>query len=206
MHLKTRPIVAMIALSVLLAACSVTIVATPAGSTDRPALDSPDPSVVASAIPPSPEPTPAEAPSDPTPLCPAPPAAAKPPNVVASIAEGNSIPATLGSYTLTTCSTVASVDGPPLMAAPQALAAHMGDMLWLTLPSDWRFFRWEGIDDTHLDGGVMFEPTDLPDRPQQIEVPISALGNRAGIYSLSIVSLDGKVVGRIEVRVAVRVT
>ncbi|MEO8570156.1 MAG: hypothetical protein ABI553_00520 [Chloroflexota bacterium] len=55
-------------------------------------------------------------------------------------------------------------------------------------------------------GGVRFESTELPDHPQQLDVAISTTpGERAGAYTLSVVSLDGRVIGRLEVMVATSV-
>ena len=205
MYASNRSVIATIVVSVLVAACA-------SSSASRPDLSSGSPTADVTGAVSSPSPssgpsTPAAKPTEfvpPSPVCPAPSDEVEPPDVVARIGEGAPLTATRGSSTFTTCSTVATSDVPQPIAPPNGLAAHPGDMIALALPAGWRFLRWEGVDDTRLDGGTIFPPTDTLERPQQIEIPAGIRpGDYLGFYSLWIISADERVVGQLEIFIPV---
>jgi hypothetical protein len=142
----------------------------------------------------------------PSPACPAPSQAAKAPRVTASIGGGPGIVATYGGSTMTTCSTVGSDDVVPIKPT-KGLVAHPGDLMTLTLPSGWQFLHWEGSDHPVVGAGSnTWPPIDLPGRPAHIDVPVPRRsGDSIAGYSFWIVSVDGRIVGRLDVLVRVSV-
>jgi hypothetical protein len=144
----------------------------------------------------------------PSPICPSPPRAAVVPQVVASIGGRSGVVATQGASTLMTCTTTAAND--VISSEPkQILVARPGEKLRLTLPDGWRFLRSEGFDTpAGLTGGSpnVWLPKDTPDRPQLIDLPLPArVGDSIVGYDLWMVSVDGRVVGRLSVEVRVRI-
>ncbi len=109
-----------------------------------------------------------------------------PPVVSATVENGPTVAATRGSYTTMTCSTTGVADADP--APPdKPLLARPGDTLRFTVPEGWRFARWEGFDAPLVgEGANVWGPTDLPNRPRSIELPVPLRPNNS-IVSLTVV-------------------
>jgi hypothetical protein len=139
-------------------------------------------------------------------VCPSPNRAPTVPDVVASIGGRPGVVATPGSSTLTTCTTTATNDVPSVEPT-ETLIARAGEKLRLALPAGWGFLRSEGFDTPAAGEGTnVWIPIDTPDRPQQIDLPLPARAGDSFVdYDLWIVSVDGRVVGRIAVEVRVRI-
>ena len=129
------------------------------------------------------------------------------PDVTVSIADGPTIVATRGSSTFTTCTTTAASDAAP-KDPTDGLAAHAGDRMTLTLPAGWGFLHLEGYDrPPGGQGGDISLPVDSPERPMQLDVPVPARpGDSIAEYGLWIVSLDGRVVGQLDILVRVTIS
>lgn len=139
----------------------------------------------------------------PDPVCPAPPGPVAVPQVTASAGTGNVL-VTVGSSSITTCSTSDSVpvaSGSPVV--PLRVAA--GDVIRLALPPGWRFLYWQGW---NIPGASVANTTPegaTPDRPVSITVPVP--GNAGSwVVGLSIwaVSDDWRAVAGIEGTVLVQ--
>ena len=140
------------------------------------------------------------------PACPAPPDADAVPQVLISIGKGPGILVTPASSTLMTCTTTSVTDA--ISSEPtEGLLAHPGDRMSMSLPAGWHFLRWEGSDRPVVgEGANVLQPTDTPDRPTQIEVPVP-IRTGDSIVGLSswVVSADGRIVGELGFQVAVTV-
>ena len=128
------------------------------------------------------------------------------PEVTVSVGGGPAIPATAGPSTLVTCSTTSAFEtvssDPPL-----GLMAQAGDTLHVTLPAGWHLLRWSGFDRPLLgEGDNPRTGAATPDRPRQIAVPVP---NRSGDsmvgFTLWVISVDGRVVGQLEISVVVTI-
>jgi hypothetical protein len=137
----------------------------------------------------------------PTPTCPAPTDPIGVPDVTVSIAGGPAMIATRGSSTFVTCSTVATIDA-ALPDPETGLTAHKGDRLTLALPPGWQFLRVEGFDHPAVgDGGNVSPPIDTPQRPTTFDAPVPFRpGASIADYTLTIVSVDGSVIGTLDIR------
>lgn len=153
---------------------------------------------------------PAPTPSDdaaefapPEPSCPAPTRAPKAPIVTVSVVGGSSIAATPFGSSLATCSTIGVDDGIP--ADPtKAFAVRPDDVLRLSLPAPWRFLRWSGsISEVGADeGSVIWTPLETADRPTSVAVvAVGPPGESIATFHLDVMTLDGRVVGDVDVRV-----
>jgi hypothetical protein len=141
----------------------------------------------------------------PTPACPAPAEAVRVPPVTV-VLDGQSIVATAGSSTLTTCSTVLSTDAVP--ADPvEGLDAAPGDQLTLVLPEGWQFLGWEGYDRSATGEGMnVWPPQDTPGRPRQIEVPVPVrAGPSIAGWTIRVAGPLDLVVGTLDVIVRVTI-
>jgi hypothetical protein len=141
----------------------------------------------------------------PTPVCPAPAAAVRPPDVMVSVGS-SAIRATNGSSGFSTCSTSATSDAAP--ADPTAgVVARPGDLMTLSVPAGWRILRWEGGDQAvNADASNVWAPVNTPEGPGRIEVPVPARsGDSIATIHLSLVSADGRVVGGLDTLVRVHV-
>ena len=140
----------------------------------------------------------------PTPTCPSPPDAVRVPDLTVSIANGPTIVATRRSSTFTTCTTTAASDAAP-KDPTDGLAAHAGDRMTLNLPAGWGFLHREGYDRPAAgQGGNIWPAVDSPERPMHIDVPVPARpGDSIAECGLWIVSLDGRVVGQLDILVRV---
>jgi hypothetical protein len=137
----------------------------------------------------------------PTPTCPAPTDPIGVPDVTVSIAGGPSIVATRGSSTFVTCSTVATIDA-ALPDPETGLTTHEADRLTMALPPGWQFLRVEGFDHPAVgDGGNVSPPIDTPQRPTTFDVPVPFRpGPSIAGYTLTVVSVDGSVIGTLDIR------
>jgi len=129
-----------------------------------------------------------------------------PPAVAASVGDGPAIAPTQGSYTTVTCSTTGSYDAdPPSPELP--LLAKQGDDLRFTVPTGWRFVRWGGSGAPLVgDGADTWPPTDLPDRPRSISVPVPLrLGDSIVGLSVVLISDDERAIVKLGLQVLVRV-
>ncbi len=198
-----RPGLAILAAIFLAVACDATG-GTSASVSELPATPSTAP--VSSA----PGPTATEAESAefvlPTPGCPAPPDAVRVPNITVSVGGGPGILVTPGSSMLATCTTTATSDSVPLDPV-EGLVAHPGDRMSLSLPPGWRFLRGEGSDSALVgDGAKVWPPVDTPPRPGRVDVPVPPRsGDSRAAFTFWIVSVDGRVVGQLDVLIRVRV-
>jgi hypothetical protein len=151
--------------------------------------------------------------SEPTPFappaaeCPSPTSAVPLPVVTVSVGGGPAIAATQGSTTTVTCTTTGSADAVPSDPA-EGVSAGPGDLLTLAVPSGWRFLHWQGSDRPVVgEGANVWPPTDTPERPRQIEVPVPVRsGDSIAAYDLWIISDDGRVIGQMAVLVRVSVS
>jgi len=132
----------------------------------------------------------------PTPKCPAPARQVAPPVVSASSGNGQVVAATPGSYTTVTCSTTAMADVVPKPPS-ESLAAYPGDTITFTVPVGWHFVRWEGSHKPLHDTGPgrAWPPTDLPDAPRSIDLPVDPLlQDEIASLTVVLVSDDGRTV------------
>lgn len=131
----------------------------------------------------------------PTPKCPGPQEQMSPPVVSAAVENGPTVAATRGSYTTVTCSTT-GVDELDPAPPDEPLLARPGDTLRFTVPEGWRFARWEGSDAPLVgEGGNVWGPTDLPNRPRSIELPVPLRPNDSIVgLTVVLVSDDERVV------------
>jgi MFS family permease len=142
----------------------------------------------------------------PPPICPPPASAVVAPVVVVSTGEGAGLVAAQGSSTVSTCTTTATEDR-VLTDPVDALVAHPGDVMTLTLSAGWGFLRWEGYDHSVVgDAADVWPPVEVAGRPATIEIPVpNRLGDSVAGFTLWLVGLDGRAVGQFEIRVLVRV-
>ena len=189
--------------SVALAAC---------GGSTTPNSAPPQPSATAAASPtadltpvpggPAPAPTPPAGNGEfalPAPVCPGPAKEVLPPPVQVALPDGQSIVATPGSATLTTCTTGSASDTVGQDPAV-GLTARAGDRLTVSVPPGWVILAYEGSDRPAVGEGANVTPEIVTTTgPSQVEMPIPARSGRSVVgVTLSIVSADGRVVGRIE--------
>jgi hypothetical protein len=188
----------------IVAACNATISPTASVPQAPPTTSAPS----LTPVPGGPTPTAAE-PAEfvpPAPACPAPPDPDTVPQVLISIGDGPGIPVTPASSTLMTCTTTSVTDA--ISSEPtEGLLAHPGDRMIMSLPAGWHFLRWEGSDRPVVgEGANVLQPTDTPDRPSQIEVPVPIrTGDSIVGLSTWVVGADGRIVGELGFQVAVTV-
>jgi hypothetical protein len=193
-----------IGLLTLLAACQPTALAS--ASPPAPSSAPEDPSLTP--VPPGPTATPAEAGEfePPEPACPGPVDEVTMPEVTVSAGDGPPIVASAGPSTLVTCSTTSAFDSvssePPL-----GITANPGDVLRVTLPAGWQLLHWQGFDRPVVgEGGNVWTGTDTPERPGHIDVPVPARsGDSIAGFTLWVISVDGRVVGQLEISVTVTI-
>lgn len=169
-------------------------------------VPTPKPSVPVAVASPAPEVSPlpsAVLDALPTPKCPAPEQQVAPPVVSASVGNGQVVAATRGSYTTMTCSTTGTADAAPT-APGESLAAYPGDTITFTVPVGWRFVRWEGSHKPlHGQGGSLWQPMNLLDRPRSIQLPGPLLLDEQVSLTVVLVSDDERSVIEIELQILV---
>jgi hypothetical protein len=143
----------------------------------------------------------------PAPGCPSPVDEVTVPDVTVAVGDGPAIVATPGASTLVTCSMTMASDTVGGGEPPDGLSAHAGDLLRLSLPAGWQMLHWEGFDRPAAgEGGNIWPGADTPDRPGQIDVPVPIRsGDSLAGYTLWVISVDGRVVGQLEVSVRVTI-
>jgi len=141
----------------------------------------------------------------PTPVCPAPAAAVRPPDVMVSVGS-SAIRATNGSSGFTTCSTSATSDAAPTDPTV-GVVARPGDLMALTVSDGWGILRWQGYDHpVKGDASNIWPIVNTPGRPGSIDVPVPARsGESIAGFHLSLVSADGRAVGGLDILVRVDV-
>jgi hypothetical protein len=151
----------------------------------------------------SPPPTPYAAPLA---VCPAPATPPAAPVVTARAPGSPPVRGMLGSFTVSTCSTVRSDDrvvGNPT----QAIEVERGQELTVQAPSPWRILHWEGFDGPLAgEGGNVWPPVDLGDGTDAVVVPgIDREGDSVLTLTLTMSTTDGRAVGTFPFSFLVRV-
>ena len=203
MRTIARILICLAALTVALAAC---------GGSTPPASASSQPSTTGASsrladltpVPGGPEPAPTPPPGNrefalPAPVCPGPANEVRPPPVRVALADGQSITATPGAATLTTCTTGSATDTVGQDPAV-GLSAHAGDRLTVSVPPGWVILAYQGFDRPSVgEGGNVTPQIVTTTGPAQVDIPIPARSGRSVVgVTLSIVSADGRVVGQVE--------
>jgi hypothetical protein len=194
-------------LGLLLAGCAAAP-ARSAPSTTRTAA-SPDPTAGPTLVP-APDSTIETTPAEPVPFeppkpkCPAPPVGLDPPRLVAS-AGGATVPVTMGSSGVLTCSTSRTDDTVPSDPILPLIVATGGSVRF-ALPEGWRFLHWEGWDRPSADDGAnVLLGSDTSDAPASIDVPApSRSGDSILGLDAWVISADERTVAGISGSVLVR--
>ena len=140
----------------------------------------------------------------PDPLCPAPSAAVAAPRLIASV-RGASVVMTVGSSSVTTCTTAGSTD--VVAAKPtKPLRVVAGDAIRLTLTPGWRFLYWQDWGVTAATAGANVTPEgEMPEQPAVIDIPIPGKSGLSVVgVSVWAISADGGAVSGIEGTVLVQ--
>ena len=159
---------------------------------------------------PSPSDTPSTAPSPPestsvaygdfvppTPLCPAPVDAVKPPVMTVGVKGGQPRLAEMGSSSVVTCSTVGSDDR--VVPEPKApVLARRGDLLVFTVTPGWQILAWQVSDHPRNEEGTNIIPsTATPEQPTSIEVPVGRPGDSIVAVDVWCLRSDGRTVASV---------
>jgi hypothetical protein len=187
--------------AILVAGCA-------AGPTSPPsALATPSPSDTSTTSPSAPESTPTsyEDFMPPTPRCPAPAEAARPPVMTVGVKGGPSRPADMGSSSVVTCSTAGSDDR--VVPEPKApVLAKPGDLLVFTLSPGWRILAWQASEHPKgEEGATIIAGTTTLDQPMSIEVPVASSGDSIIAVDAWCLRSDGRAVSSVSAFAWVRV-
>jgi hypothetical protein len=142
----------------------------------------------------------------PNPVCPAPAVAASAPRVQVTNGAGESIVATEGSSTMSTCSTSSVTD--TVGTDPEVgLIVRRDDVLTLEVAPGWSILAYEAYDRAASEESANVTPVVvLPSPAATIRLPVPPRKGRSIVgVTLSVVSASGQVVGQVGARFQVQV-
>jgi hypothetical protein len=142
----------------------------------------------------------------PVPRCPAPPVVPREPKVRVRVGDGASIPATMGSSVIQTCTTSEVADVGEL-DYPAPLAARAGDPLTFAVDGGWHI-RWiQAFErDKREESGDTTQEGPVADGPAEVTMPVPArAGNKIVGMTMWVVSNDGRTVAQLTPSTWVRV-
>ena len=137
--------------------------------------------------------------------CPSPGDAVTLPDVTVSVGGAPAVVATRWSSTTMTCTTTGT-DDRPVSTPSGVVSAQAGDRFVLALPTGWVFLSVEATDRATTAEATTRPPIDTIDRPVRVDVLVPTQSGESIVgFTLWIVRDDGRVVGRLEVGIRVRI-